>query len=248
VVAARAARAGFDETTTRMRLGMTASEWRTGIDELESAHLVTRLNANRTRFVSMRVINELLSELEKSLDAFHRASPIKGGESIVALTQKLHVTSSDVMSTVLKHGADEKRIELLQDRVSLPGRAQESKDATATLRDAILAFYGEHGLSAPRVREVADALKVAAKTVEELVAQEISGGRLVRIAADFVAPLDDVKALEARLVDHLARHGSISTQEFKDLSGVTRKYAIPLAEFFDARRLTLRVGEKRIRR
>ncbi len=46
----------------------------------------------------------------------------------------------------------------------------------------------------------------------------------------------------------LAEHGSISTQQFKELTGLSRKFLIPLAESFDARKVTLRVGENRVLR
>ena len=54
-----------------------------------------------------------------------------------------------------------------------------------------------------------------------------------------------VDALAARLRAHLSAHPEITAQQWKELSGVTRKYAIPLAEHFDAEKLTLRVGDVR---
>jgi len=55
---------------------------------------------------------------------------------------------------------------------------------------------------------------------------------------------------EARLafVAHLRERGEITTQEFKDLVGATRKHVIPLAEYFDREKVTLRVGERRVLR
>jgi selenocysteine-specific elongation factor len=57
-----------------------------------------------------------------------------------------------------------------------------------------------------------------------------------------------VEGLRARLVEHLRAHGGIDTPTFKDLVGATRKHVIPLAEYFDREKVTLRVGEKRVLR
>ncbi|MGZ3478202.1 MAG: SelB domain-containing protein, partial [Polyangiales bacterium] len=48
-----------------------------------------------------------------------------------------------------------------------------------------------------------------------------------------------------RLVAYLKEHGSITTGAFKDLVGSSRKYVVPLAEWFDGQKVTLRVGEVR---
>ena len=61
----------------------------------------------------------------------------------------------------------------------------------------------------------------------------------------FVASAEAVSALEARLVAHIEARGSIDAQGFKELSGLTRKHAIPMLEHFDAKKLTLRVGDVR---
>jgi len=54
-----------------------------------------------------------------------------------------------------------------------------------------------------------------------------------------------VAGLRQRLVGFLKERRSITTQEFMDLVGATRKHVIPLAEYFDREKVTLRVGEKR---
>ena len=57
--------------------------------------------------------------------------------------------------------------------------------------------------------------------------------------------VDDVRA---RLVAFLDAHKTIDAQQWKELTGASRKFTIPLAEYFDAEKLTLRVGDVRRRR
>ena len=59
---------------------------------------------------------------------------------------------------------------------------------------------------------------------------------------------DIVAALRTKLVAFLDAHKTIDAQQWKDLTGASRKFTIPLAEFFDSEKLTLRVGEVRRKR
>jgi selenocysteine-specific elongation factor len=51
--------------------------------------------------------------------------------------------------------------------------------------------------------------------------------------------------LKADLVDFLKKHGEITVVQFKDLTNTSRKFTIPLLEYFDTNRVTVRVGEAR---
>ena len=76
----------------------------------------------------------------------------------------------------------------------------------------------------------------------------LAGGQLVKVKPDLYVAAEVAASLKARLLAHLEAHGQITPQEWKDLTGASRKYSIPLAEYFDAEKVTLRVGEIRRRR
>jgi selenocysteine-specific elongation factor len=76
----------------------------------------------------------------------------------------------------------------------------------------------------------------------------IAAGALIKVKPDYFVDAAALADLRGRLVGHLDRHGQITPLEWKDIVGASRKYSIPLAEHFDAEKLTLRVGEIRKRR
>ncbi len=90
------------------------------------------------------------------------------------------------------------------------------------------------GMTEPQVKQALDKL-VAAKQV-------------IKVKADYYIHAAALADLRARLVAFLDEHGTIDAQQWKDLTGASRKFTIPLAEFFDAEKLTLRVGDVRRRR
>jgi len=76
----------------------------------------------------------------------------------------------------------------------------------------------------------------------------VAEGRAVRVTAELHFDAGAVAGLRVRLLEWLRGRGGITTQEFKELVGATRRHVIPLAEYFDRERVTLRVGERRVLR
>ncbi|RMG17818.1 MAG: hypothetical protein D6729_08175 [Deltaproteobacteria bacterium] len=118
--------------------------------------------------------------------------------------------------------------------------AEWAKGARAALAQA--------GLRPPRTAELARALGCPPQRLEDLLCRLEAEGHLVRVQGDLFFDRGAIDALRGRLLAHLEAHGRISTQEFKAMTGATRKHAIPLAEYFDQTRVTLRVGDARIAR
>jgi selenocysteine-specific elongation factor len=68
---------------------------------------------------------------------------------------------------------------------------------------------------------------------------------LSRLKTIFFFDTNAVDKLKHKLVDFLKTNGEISTPQFKEMTGVSRKFVIPLIEYFDAKNVTLRVGASR---
>jgi len=76
----------------------------------------------------------------------------------------------------------------------------------------------------------------------------VAEGAVLRVADDMYFDRKAIDELRERLVSYLKEHREISTQSFKELVGQSRKFVIPLSEYFDREKVTLRVGEKRVLR
>ena len=73
----------------------------------------------------------------------------------------------------------------------------------------------------------------------------VDEGQLVKVKEDLYFASGVVKDLQQRLVAFLTENGEISTPQFKEMTGASRKYVIPLIEYFDARNITIRIGDIR---
>jgi len=103
-------------------------------------------------------------------------------------------------------------------------------------------------LTPPWLAELPAAAGASAADVQAVLKLLLAEGRAVRVSAELWFDAGAVAGLRDRLVAFLRERSGITTQEFKDLVGATRKHVIPLAEYFDREKVTLRVGERRVLR
>jgi selenocysteine-specific elongation factor len=89
---------------------------------------------------------------------------------------------------------------------------------------------------------------VSTSHAAEVLKLLVSEGKICRVTDELYFTREAIERLKERLVAHLKAHKEISTQTFKEMVGQSRKFVIPLSEFFDRERVTLRVGEKRVLR
>jgi len=73
----------------------------------------------------------------------------------------------------------------------------------------------------------------------------VEEGQIIKTKEDLYFHVKAVEKLKSRLVDFLKTHGEITTPQFKEMTGASRKYVIPLIEYFDSKNVTLRVGDSR---
>ncbi len=129
-------------------------------------------------------------------------------------------------------------------RASAPSRGPALSAAETKLLDQ----YKAWGVEPPRPKEVPEAAGLTEASAKPLLDRLIAARRLVKIKPDLYMHADVVADLRARLTAFLDAHKTIDAQQWKELTGASRKFTIPLAEFFDGEKLTLRVGDVRRKR
>jgi selenocysteine-specific elongation factor len=129
------------------------------------------------------------------------------------------------------------------DRVA---RAAHARGLALTASEAaVLAALDTSGLEPPRPKELPAQLQISDAQVKSAVDRLVANKLAVKIKPDLVMHSRVVDELRTRLIAHLTAHATIDAQQWKDLTGASRKFTIPLAEYFDTEKLTLRIGDVR---
>jgi selenocysteine-specific elongation factor len=200
-------------------------------------------------YVAGPVAAELSRRLLAAAEAFHAERPLAAGIGREALRGRLPpVTDARLYQRLLAHLAERGELVVEGEHVRRKGHAAASGAAEGALKERVARAIEGAGLTPPWVAELPGLAGVRAEEVAAVLKLLVAEGRVVRTTPELYFSAPAVAGLRERLVAHLRTRKEITTQEFKDLVGATRKHVIPLAEYFDREKVTLRIGERRVLR
>jgi selenocysteine-specific elongation factor len=134
------------------------------------------------------------------------------------------------------------------ERVHPPGATAKLSGPDADAQERLAGVLEGAGLSPPRADELPALIGQTPQRTQALLKALAGSGRASKVSEELWFGATPLMDLRRRLLSHLSQHGSIDAQSFKELTGLTRKFAIPLLEYFDREKLTLRIGDKRVLR
>ncbi|HXM62762.1 MAG TPA: selenocysteine-specific translation elongation factor [Terriglobales bacterium] len=197
-------------------------------------------------FILKPALDLVRKGLISALDAFHKRNPLVAGMSKEELRGGFSEIAPEVFDSVLTEAVRSGKIELAGELVRLPGRGVMMKDEEAESKKIIEAAFANAGLKVPALKDVLAGLKVDKARAQKIVTLLLRDKVLVKISDDLVFHRDALLELRKRMAAEKAKSPKLDVARFKDLTGVTRKYAIPLLEYLDREHVTRRVGDDRV--
>lgn len=203
-------------------------------------------------YISRIVFEKLSNSVVQTIEAHHKREPLVKGIQRETLREKLFSHSPvEVFRFVLGELENDKKIVSDKDIVRAASHNLELSKEDETLRGKLEQVYKDAALEAPTLEEAFQKAGIAANKREhgrKILQLLIDGGFVVRVSGDMFFHRTALDDLISRLKDFAAasKDRLIDVPAFKDMAGVSRKYAIPLLEYFDRERITRRAGDKRI--
>ncbi|HEX8634852.1 MAG TPA: selenocysteine-specific translation elongation factor [Pyrinomonadaceae bacterium] len=205
-------------------------------------------------YVGRKIFDAFIQAARAEVEAHHRREPLQRGLARETLRERLfgHV-APEVFRAVL---AEAERAGLLvseRDIVRAGGHTLALSAADSELHARLEQIYREAALEAPTfddaLARAAGGASVAREHARKILQLLIDSGALVRVSNDLLIHRDALARLVETLREYAARHEPerlIDVAAFKDLTNVSRKYAIPLLEYLDRARITRRAGDRRL--
>ena len=245
-------RAGFNGINVRslaFRLGIHVKKIREALEKLFSDRQAILLSGDDTTALSSHLYAQLEDLLLKSLADYHQNNPLKEGISKEELKAALAGTvSAKLFNMVLASLGKRNLIASDKDNVRLASHLVQLAGEEDTLRRSIASTYTQAGLTPPSLADVLNGFKDQKAKAQNIVKLMIKDGELIKINEDLCFTGEALTRLREKYKAQLVRDGQATPATFKDLTGLSRKYIIPLMEYFDTSKLTVRVGDHRILR
>jgi selenocysteine-specific elongation factor len=180
------------------------------------------------------------------VDEYHKANPLKVGISKEELRSRLPVTDVHVFQTILDECAAAGRIVLEKDRVTSGAHARSNQN-NETEKEIVEALRSSE-FTPPGTKDLAAGIGINEKNARELLDRLAFRGGVVKVGPDMYFHPDMIEELKRRAIDYLKRHQEMGPSDFKTELNLSRKYLIPLLEYLDQIKLTIRKGDKRVLR
>ncbi|MFN0139772.1 MAG: SelB C-terminal domain-containing protein [Pyrinomonadaceae bacterium] len=241
---------GLTFAELQSRTALRTEMLRSAIDEnVKNGSLVV---AGET-FVRTDSFNELMRSIEGALGDFHQKEPLAKGISREALRDALpRSVSPDVFNAAITKLQSSHAIVIDKDTIRLASHRAELTDDEGALSAKILASYVAARLEPRRLDDTLDdaiaGTRFSRPDARKFFQLHLDSGAIVKIAEEMYFAKSEIDKLVSQIRAFAATTSDrlIDVAKFKELAGVSRKYAIPLLEYFDRERITRRAGDKRL--
>lgn len=249
VILRRAALAGISRERLAVRTGLSQGELKRILDHLLSRREALLLDGDPPRLFHWDVYRKLQEDIVAEAAEYHRNQPLRKGCPREELRIRMGASvDAKLFSRALRDLEEAGNIISEQDTVRIRSHEVELSGDLESLRGEIEKRYREAGQEPPLTREVLEQTgnrKGSGAKILDLLARE---GTLVKVSEELYFHRDALEKLEKTYTDFLLREGKATPATFRDLTHLSRKFTIPLMEYFDKARLTIRVGDHRVLR
>ena len=221
---------------------------------LASTNRLALLGQPPELFVHQGHFQELATRVIEQLEKFHAQNPLVAGLPKEDLRSRTDTRSSPhpaspsnlLFNALLQTLAAQGKVDVQGETVRLAGRRIQLTPEEQVAKDQISAAFERRGLAVPGTPEVLAKLRIDRPRAEKLLQILLKENVLLKVTEDLIFHRSALQQLKQLLVRRKAQSNHINVAVFKEITGLSRKYAIPLLEYLDRERVTRREGDERI--
>ena len=238
--------AGMEEAVIAGTIAADKQDIATALASLAQKKIVLRID---NLYVHAAQLGTLETKALDLIKQFHKDNPLKPGLDKEELKGMLRMrVSAKVLNTAVDGLVKKKQIEADGSKLKLPGFKAARGAVQDEVKNKIVEAIKKGGTQPPVREELPALFGISDKDAKDLLKLLADEGRTIRINDSLHIDRDIVEKIKADLKKHLEAKKEITMAEFRDLAQTSRKFAVPLMEYFDSQKLTQRVGDKRVLR
>jgi selenocysteine-specific elongation factor len=217
------------------------------LDKLRTARTIIQLDSTERRLVHRDFLNLVEKKITDRLGHFHMDNPLKEGISKQEL-RSLTPGSDRLFKIALDELISKGSLVDQGDTIRASTHKVRLKDNEKNVREKLFAILHKQENAPPLFKELVVQVGADPKQVKSLLSVLEKEGKIVKIKEEMYFPTDFIKSVKEQLVKRLKNEGSITPSKFQEITKTSRKYNIPLLEYFDREKITLRIGDQRVLR
>jgi selenocysteine-specific elongation factor len=201
------------------------------------------------KYLSRDAFSTLCTLLVEVIKGYFAQNSLKEGISKEELKTRIPPRSDERFFTPCLVALEKEGVvNVERDLVLLVGRKAGGDTAQTDIHQRILRVLENGGAEPPFLNELCNLLAIPEKLALEHLTLLVAEGMAIKLKSDIFYHPDPLKKIEELLTAYLREKGEIAPAEFREISGLSRKFMIPVLEYFDTQKVTIRLGDKRVLR
>jgi selenocysteine-specific elongation factor len=230
---------------TESLLGLDSASRDSALAKLVAAKKVIGSGGAQPSYVTAEQFSQLKQKLlrvcRQELERRKPASQVPLSPVMAALS---HHASEGILNVLLADMVASREVVRRGERIGLPSGAQLSQRQRQLLAQ-LLSEFSTAGRAPPTDKELVEKLRLPPRDLAALLQVALDDGHLVRVSPQMSIDRDALEGLRSSLAEHFHRQPTAKVGELREQWGITRKHAVPIFEYFDQCRITLRNGDLR---
>jgi selenocysteine-specific elongation factor len=238
---------GLSLAEISLRTGLYGKTLERELQNLLGQNKAIKLDSEGQRILSAEIYEKKRAQALNLLKQYHLEAPLSPGMPKEELRSRLFPVLEDnrffqrLLADLIKNN------EVSQDKdlVMLAGHTLTIQEKDKDIRARIIEIYLKAGMTPPSKTELF-AVFGDKQLVSSLLNLLVREGILVYLKDDLYIHTSILEEIKAKVVGFLRQHGEMAISDFRDLTGgLSRKYMVPILEYLDNQKLTMRIGDKR---
>ncbi|MCX5813840.1 MAG: selenocysteine-specific translation elongation factor [Proteobacteria bacterium] len=236
---------GIDRSLLPVFIGKDAPY---AVNIVETLTQLGKIKSIGKTIVHMDYFTGYKKSLKQILADFHEKNPLKIGISKEELRMRLPAVEPQVFQTALDECINEGVVETEKDKVRAKNTGKSIDTEVERLENNILKMLFSAGPTPPALKELSIELKKSENQIKDIMEKLTYRGKVIKVKGELYFHNDVMETIKVKVVTHLKEKKEMTPVDFRSFFDISRKYMIPILEYLDEIKLTIRVGDKRVLR
>ena len=238
---------GVERQTLQFLSNLSKKRLDEALGPLQAKKRIVEVDKEKGVLIHTEFLTKARKEILDRISDYHQQYPLRAGLPKEELrSQAGAIKNPKLFNFLMNQLTREGEIAQEKELVRLKGHRVTLAEDQEKTRKELERLYLDSWLQPPYFKDVKG--KFPGTTAEEVLEVMLKEGALIKVKEDLYFHAKAIEDLKNRLVTFLKKEGEITTPQFKDMTGASRKYTIPLIEYFDKSQVTVRVGDNRVLR
>ncbi len=237
---------GLSFAQLRVMTNITDKKLTAALQKMLAKQQVVQTDKEKQIYVHGPFMDNFKDKFLEKIKNYHAGNPLKEGMPTQELKSKFqYIEDAKFFNLLFTKLTKENLIVLDKSTVKLADFKVTLQIDQHEVKEKIKSIYQSSGLTPPFFRTICQDIKIDKKNATDVLRMLIDEKSIVKTKDDLYFDAEIIETLKQKLIEFLKEKESITTPEFKEMIKVSRKFVIPLIEYFDSINLTIRVGDTR---